>query len=65
MLIYTGFRPGEYYKLNRENIDFETNTIKSFGIKTDAGKERIMYIHPKTRNTLMDLSIESKSEYIY
>lgn len=64
VLIYTGFRPGEYYNLNRENIDFETNTIKSFGIKSDAGKERIMYIHPKIRNILIDLSIESKSGYI-
>jgi putative uncharacterized protein (fragment) len=64
VLIYTGMRPGEYYNLKRSNIDFEKNTIKSFGIKTDAGKERIMYIHPKIRNMLIDLAIESQSGYL-
>lgn len=64
VMIFTGMRPGEYRELQRSNINFDTNTISNFGIKTEAGKNRKIFIHPKIRNILMDLTIESKSGYI-
>ncbi|MBM0046663.1 site-specific integrase [Anaerococcus sp. mt242] len=64
IMIFTGMRPGEYRELERSNIDFDTNTISNFGIKTEAGQNRKIFIHPKIRNLLMDLTIESQSGYI-
>ena len=64
VMIFTGMRPGEYRRLHRSSIDFDTNTISHFGIKTEEGKSRKIFIHPKIRNTLMDLTIESQSGYI-
>ena len=40
VMIFTGMRPGEYRALQRSNIDFDTNTISNFGIKTEAGQNR-------------------------
>lgn len=64
IMIFTGMRPGEYRELQRSNIDFDTNTISDFGIKTEAGQNRKIFIHPKIRNMLMDLTIESQSGYV-
>lgn len=46
IMIYTGMRISEMLKLTRFNIDFKNNTIKG-GLKSDAGKNRIIPIHPK------------------
>ena len=46
ILIYTGMRISELLQLTRFNIDFDTMTITG-GIKTDAGRNRIIPIHPK------------------
>lgn len=64
VMTFTGMRPGEYRELQRSNINFDTNTISNFGIKTETGKNRKIFIHPKIRNLLMDLTIESQSGYI-
>lgn len=46
ILIYTGMRIGELLKLTRFNIDIE-HMIITGGSKTDAGKNRIIPVHPK------------------
>ncbi len=50
ILMYSGFRISEILQLKTENIDFEIGTFKG-GIKTEAGKNRIVPIHSK----IMDL----------
>lgn len=46
-MIYSGMRIGELLRLKRENIDFENNIIVRAGIKTKAGKNRVIPIHSK------------------
>lgn len=46
IMIYTGMRPGEMLGLTRFAIDWEQQTITG-GIKTEAGKDRVIPIHPK------------------
>ena len=46
MLVYTGMRIGELLELTRFSVDLKNMTITG-GIKTDAGKNRIIPIHPK------------------
>lgn len=43
--IYSGFRPQELAVLKTIDINFEDNVIKG-GLKTDAGKNRLVPIHP-------------------
>lgn len=45
IMIYSGWRIGELLTLETKNIDFEQQVMKG-GIKTDAGKDRIVPIHP-------------------
>lgn len=44
IMIYTGLRIGELLTIENKNIDLENRTIKG-GIKTDAGKDRIIPIN--------------------
>jgi len=46
IMIYTGLRPGELVTIETSNIDIENRTIKG-GIKTHAGKNRIIPINNK------------------
>ena len=46
ILIYTGMRINEMLKLTRFDIDLKNNTITG-GLKTSAGKNRVIPIHPK------------------
>lgn len=48
MLLYTGMRVGELVRLTRFNVDLE-NWVITGGIKTDAGKDRPVPVHPKIR----------------
>jgi integrase len=48
ILIYTGMRVGELVRLTRFNVDLDAWTITG-GIKTDAGRDRVMPVHPKIR----------------
>jgi len=45
-LLYTGFRISEMTSIETENVDLVAGTIKG-GIKTKAGKDRIVPIHSK------------------
>ena len=44
-LLYTGFRMSEMLTMKNEDVDFEENTMTG-GLKTAAGKNRIVPIHP-------------------
>lgn len=46
IMIYSGMRINEMLNLTKFNIDLKNNTITG-GLKTDAGKNRIIPIHPK------------------
>jgi len=46
ILIYTGLRIQEMLDLTKFNVDFEKGILRG-GLKTDAGKNRIVPIHPK------------------
>lgn len=46
ILIYTGMRVGELLQLTRFNVDIERWIITG-GIKTDAGKDRVIPVHSK------------------
>ena len=48
ILLYTGMRAGELLKLTRFNLDIEEWIITG-GIKTDAGTDRPVPVHPKIR----------------
>lgn len=43
---YSGWRPQELGLLKMENVDLE-NWVIVGGMKTDAGKDRVVPIHPK------------------
>jgi integrase len=47
ILIYSGMRISEMLKLTRFNVDMDKKIIRG-GVKTDAGKDRVIPIHPKT-----------------
>jgi len=46
ILIYTGMRISELLGLTRFNVNLETQLITG-GVKTDAGKDRVIPMHPK------------------
>lgn len=62
MMIYTGFRIGELLELKNKNIDLENKTITG-GIKTEAGKNRLVPIHPKIF-PLIEKRYNSNNEYL-
>lgn len=52
ILLYTGMRINEMLQLTRESIDLKNETITG-GLKTDAGKNRVIPIHPKIKKYIM------------
>lgn len=54
IMIYSGLRIGEILKLSKDNIDLDAKVIKGAGIKTDAGKNRVIPIHSKIYNLIED-----------
>ena len=62
ILIYTGMRINELLKLPKENVNLEENIIIG-GSKTEAGKNRIIPIHPKII-PLVIKRMENKTEYL-
>lgn len=63
-LIFTGFRTSEYINLTTNKIDLDKNQIVDFGEKTQAGRQRKMFIHPKIKDIMTFLVKESKCGYI-
>lgn len=50
--IYSGWRPQELATLKIADIDFENNTMRG-GLKTNAGKNRIVPIHPDIKQLIV------------
>lgn len=48
ILLYTGFRIQEFLNIRKCDVDLENWTITG-GLKTEAGKDRVVPIHPKIR----------------
>lgn len=48
---YSGWRPQELGLLKMENVDLE-NWFITGGMKTDAGKDRVVPVHPKIRSLI-------------
>lgn len=57
---YTGWRPQELMNLRVEDIDI-VKWIMTGGLKTEAGKNRIVPIHPRIRSTIKKIYDESFS----
>lgn len=53
MLCYTGFRVSEFLQLTRFSYHPENGGYLQGGLKTDAGKNRIVPVHPKIHPYLM------------
>lgn len=65
--IYSGWRPQELSILKVEDIDLENGTMKG-GLKTDAGKNRIVPIHPVIKPLIenrMKETMSMQSEYLF
>lgn len=65
--IYTGWRPQELSILRLEDIDLEGNTFFG-GLKTEAGRNRYVPIHPLIRDLVCiryKEAAEMGSEYLF
>jgi len=65
--IYSGWRPQELSILKIEDIDFEANTFCG-GLKTDAGKNRFVPIHPLIKDLVLNRyneAVEMGSNYLF
>lgn len=63
ILLYTGLRINEMLNLRKSDIDFENNTITG-GLKTDAGKNRVIPIHPKIMKYVKN-RYDQSSEWLF
>ncbi|MCC8014693.1 MAG: tyrosine-type recombinase/integrase [Eubacterium sp.] len=63
VLLYTGLRIQEFLTLKTANIDFDNGFFKG-GVKTAAGKNRTIPIHPQIM-PLMENLYHSDSEYLF
>lgn len=64
---YSGWRPSELVTLKIENVDLEKGFIRG-GIKTDAGRDRIVPIHPKAKPIIekyYDEAVKVGSKYLF
>ena len=64
---YSGWRPSELLELRLENINLEDGFMKG-GLKTEAGKNRIVPIHSKIKELVeknYKRSVENRSEYLF
>lgn len=61
--LYTGWRAREFAEMKKENIDLDNMTMTG-GLKTKAGKNRIVPIHPKIQGFVRELYNASDNEYI-
>lgn len=52
---FLGLRPQEMVNLTKFHIDLQKNTVRGMGVKTDAGKDRTVLIHPLIQAFVKDL----------
>ncbi|MBS4537068.1 tyrosine-type recombinase/integrase [Clostridium sp. D2Q-11] len=63
ILIYTGMRVAELLSITKFNVDIE-NMIIIGGIKTDAGRDRIIPVHPKIQKIIKKY-YNTKGSYLF
>lgn len=63
VFLYTGFRLSELLGLKTEDIDLNAATIQG-GVKTRAGKDRIVPIHPKIYH-LIENRVQEGNQYLF
>jgi len=64
---YSGWRPSEVVKIEIKNVDLDNGFIKG-GIKSTAGKNRVVPIHPLIKDIVQrryDEAVEIGSEYLF
>lgn len=64
---YSGWRPTELIKLKVKDVDWDNEIIKG-GIKSEAGKNRIVPIHPLVKNIVKkyyDEAVEHNSDFLF
>ena len=62
IMIYTGFRIGELLEIKNSDIDLENRIVKG-GLKTEAGKDRLVPIHSKILE-LVKNRMDNNNEYL-
>lgn len=62
--IYTGWRPEELIELRKENIDLKEMTMTG-GMKTEAGTNRLIPIHPKIQDLVRYYYDRAAGEYLF
>ena len=62
--LYTGFRISEALGMRVEGVNFEQRTMAG-GVKTEAGKNRIVPIHSKIQGIVEARAAASKSGYLF
>lgn len=62
IMIYTGFRVGELFTIKRCDVDIQNMTICG-GIKTEAGKNRIVPVHEKIQGYILNYYLQ-ENEYL-
>lgn len=62
--LYTGFRISEFLNIKVQDVDFENNTITG-GVKTAAGRGRIVPIHSKILSIVKSRAAQSVSGYLF
>lgn len=65
VMIYSGLRIGEIMNIKKENVDLEKWVIKGAGIKTDAGKRRVIPIHSRIYKLLLNRFKFTENEYLF
>ncbi|WP_067730978.1 tyrosine-type recombinase/integrase [Oceanobacillus damuensis] len=63
IMIYTGLRPGELILIENDNINLEERYFTG-GIKTNAGKERIIPINKKI-HSLIEKRMDDNNKYLF
>ena len=62
IMLYSGLRVGELFELKTEDIDLEAGTMRG-GLKTAAGKNRLIPIHSKIR-PFIEARYDPEQEYL-
>lgn len=64
IFIYTGLRPSELLNITKDNVDLDRGVLYDFGIKSNAGKKRIMPISDKIFKFIID-RYNSTDDYLF
>lgn len=63
VLLYSGWRISELLGMRKSDVDLDVGTMKG-GVKTEAGKNRIVPIHPRIR-PIIESRMTSPGDYLF